>query len=140
MFPWRILRETDHLRLLARIEYLERQDDQRLDRIHGLQERLIDAEASKRSAMTMRDGLVTRVNQLEQESAVLRNRITGLPQVAPKIEVGQPLRTPDLAGGIDFDDVGDDKARSLGAAGLLHDDQASTGAFPDADTLTKHLQ
>lgn len=140
MLKRRIIRESDYDGLIDQI----RLDQAKIDALHetigAMQERLIEAEASKRSAMTMRDVLVTRVNQLEEESATLRHKLTGLPQIAPKIERGSPLRSSEIGAGVDlFEDVGDDKARQLHDQGLLHE-EAPIEPLAGAAELTKHLQ
>lgn len=138
MFGHRWLREEDYEAMRGMIERAVAAAEQFRDRTDALRERLIDAEASKRSAMTMRDGLVTRVNQLEEESAMLRHKLTGLPQIAPKIERGTGLRASEIGAGVDlFEDVGDSGARDLQERGMLHETEALP--VPSAETLTEHL-
>ena len=139
MFKRRIIRDDDYARLLSDIEGFKTLISAQRAEIDALRERLIDAEASKRSAQTMRDGLVTRVNQLETESASLRHKLTGLPTIAPQIERGNPLRASEIGAGVDlFEDVGDDKAKQLREAGLLHD-PVDPLPFPRAADMTAHL-
>lgn len=139
MFGHRWLRETDYDNLISWNRTLIGQANELLHEKTLLLERLIDAEAAKRSAMSMRDTIVTRVNQLEEESAMLRHKLTGLPQLAPKIERGSPLRASEIGAGVDlFEDVGDDKAKDLREAGLLHEERAAL-PFPSAAALTEHL-
>jgi hypothetical protein len=105
----------------------------------ALRERLIGFEGQRASACTMRDMLVTRVNVLEEECAVLKHKLTGLPQIAAKIEKGSPIASSAMGAQVDlFEDVGDEKAQDLKDRGLLHADDAPP-LFPSAADLTKHL-
>lgn len=139
MFGFRIVRQADLDR--------EREDRQALQtEIHGLNatiialhERLTTNAADTASAKTMRDMLVTRINVLEEECAVLKHKLTGLPQIAPKIEKGSALTATPLGAQVDlFEDVGDLKASELRDKGLLHEDEPPP-LFPGAADLTKHL-
>lgn len=139
MFGHRWLREDEHQRLLGIIDAQEGALGDLHFKNYELMERLIAAEGTMRAAQAMRDVMVTRLNQLEEESAMLRHKLTGLPQIAPKIERGLPLRASEIGAGVDlFEDVGDEKAHELQQSGLLHE-TGETPAFPTAENLTRHL-
>lgn len=129
MFGYRLLREADFDRLQA--ELVERRT-----RELNLQADLLKSARECSAAQTRGDMLITRVNVLEQEYAALRNKLTGLPAIAPSIEKGQPLRASEIGANVDlFEDVGDEKARELAEAGLLHD-PGPTVEFPSAADLS----
>lgn len=130
MFGYRLLRERDYDRLQTQ---LVEERTRNLD----LQASLLQSAREAASAQTHRDQLVTRVNVLEAESAQLRHKLTGLPTIAPQIEKGRPLRASEIGAGVDlFEDVGDEKARELRDAGLLHDDLAPMPEFPSAEAMS----
>lgn len=125
MFGYRLLRERDFDRLQE--ELVERRT-----RELSLQADLLQSTRECAAAQAHRDSLVTRVNVLEQEYAQVRHKLTGLPTVAPQIERGQPLRASEIGANVDlFEDVGDDEARRLSEAGLLHETLAPLD-FPRA--------
>jgi hypothetical protein len=161
MFGYRLLRDADYDRLLSDRLALE-QEVRRLQTAHhdtvsalhqtlcdrmdlerGVQAKLSDelsaAKAEARSKSTMADLLTTRINVLEQEVALLRNRVTGLPQVVPQIGKGTPIQSAiDGAGADIFEDVGDSRAADLQARGLLHEAEPLV-PFPSAAVLTESL-
>lgn len=129
MFGYRLLRERDFDRLQQELV------ETRTRELH-LQADLLESTRKESAAQTRGDMLITRVNVLEQEYAALRNKLTGLPAIAPSIEKGQPLRASEIGANVDlFEDVGDEKARELGEAGLLHD-TSPTVEFPSAAQLS----
>lgn len=139
MFGLRIVREDDLM--FARAEKVGLDNEIRTlhDKIEALHVRLTKDAAQTASACTMRDMLVTRVNCLEEECAVLKHKLTGLPQIAPKIEKGSALASSAMGAQVDlFEDVGDEKARELQDKGLLHADEAPPLMSGAAD-LTRHL-
>lgn len=141
MFGRRVLREDAYQRLLTEKDDAIRAIGVAWQEISSLKDRMIATEGQRVSALTMRDLLVTRVNVLEEECAVYRNKLTGLPQIAPKIERGAPI-PGNLGAQVDlFEDVGDDKAHELRDAGLLHEEPGQTGdlPFPSARSMTAHL-
>ena len=76
-----------------------------------------------RSAKTLYEALLSRLNQLELENAQYRNKLTGLPAIAPQLAKGQPLEGSAIGAGVDlFEDIGDARALSLRDRGILHDD------------------
>lgn len=141
-FP-RVLREDEYQRLLAAVTHEREASAALLSVGDVLRERLIEAARALGSAQTMRDLLITRVNVLEQEVATLRQRATGIPQIAPQIERGAALDASAAGAGLDlFEDVGDAKARDLRVRGLMHeeaprDDDSDAIAWPSAADLTQ---
>lgn len=136
MFGHRWLREADYDAITAATRAIQHQNHELHVTIEVLHERLIVGEGDRRSAMTMRDSLITRVNQLETEAATLRHKLTGLPQIAPRIEKGLGVSGSQIGAGVDlFEDVGDDKAKDLREANLLHDAEEIL-PFPSAAAVT----
>lgn len=129
MFGYRLCRERDFDQLQADLVATRTRE-------LNLQAELLKSARECSAAQTRGDFLITRVNVLEQEYAQLRNKLTGLPAIAPTIEKGQPLRASEIGANVDlFEDVGDEKARELGEAGLLHDTSPVVN-FPSAADLS----
>jgi hypothetical protein len=138
MFGLRVLREDEYQRLLTEKDDVVRAIGVAWQEISALKDRMIESEGKKVAAQTMRDMLVTRLNVLEEECATYRNKLTGLPQIAPKIERGSPI-PGNLGAQVDlFEDVGDDKARELRDSGLLHESSGDS-PFMSARSMTDHL-
>jgi hypothetical protein len=80
-----------------------------------LQERLADARERMGAAQGRQDLLIERKNALEQEGALMRSKLFGMPAIATSITAPSAVGTaiegigPDL-----FEDVGDAKAGELG--------------------------
>lgn len=138
----RLLREDEYQRLLAMIATCQEEIAALISVGDVLRERLIEAAGDLGAARTMRDMLITRVNVLETEVATLRQKQTGIPQIAPQIERGAALDASAAGAGLDlFADVGDERALELRDRGLIHEDrprndESDDVAWPSAAELT----
>jgi len=85
-----------------------------------------DLKADARAAQATRDQVLIRLNQLEAEQAQVRSREKGIKAVAPlQVTSNQPAIPS--GGTVSFEDVGDERAAELKAAGLLHDVDENDG-------------
>jgi hypothetical protein len=112
-------------RLLRTVEYETLKSDLRKSQadVVTLLSTLSSARIGQASKSTMADMLTIRVNQLEHELATLKHHATGLPVMAASIGKGTPMQNAALGSGADlFEDVGDEAAETMRAAGLLHDE------------------
>lgn len=132
MFGYRLLRETDFDALLADLRAARAAAD-------ALQAQLLVITGERSSAKTMYEGLIPRINQLEMENAQFRNKVTGLPAVAPQLARGNPLEGSAIGAGVDlFEDVGDTRARDMRDKGLLSGDDEPE-ALPTAAAMSSGL-
>lgn len=117
MFGYRLIRDADWQTVQADLA------TQR-GKVESLLRELVEAKASERSKATAADHMTTRLNAVEMEAATLRNKVTGLPTVAPQIQAGPPLRSEAMGASFDLhEDVGDVEAERLRKLGLLHDEE-----------------
>jgi len=127
MFGYRLVRERDYERLLETLAA----DKVEIRQLHAAQADTLrefarlSADAAR--GTTAAAHLTVMHNTAAMERAQLQNKITGVAAVAPQLGHGNPL----MADGLDmFNDVGDERAREMEAAGQL------SPSFPSAADLT----
>jgi hypothetical protein len=136
MFGYRLLRDADYSRLLTAADAKDAEIHRLNDVIVKMHERVTSTTSEARSKATMADLMAMRANVLEREAATMRQKLTGLPQIAPEVGKGSPLSSDAMGAGFALlEDVGDAAAEDLIRKGLLHDEDPG-GAMPSAAALT----
>ncbi len=136
MFGYRLLRDADYSEMKSELATARAAViAAHLEHAKTLTQ-LAEAKATAAARASANDHLVMSVNESKLELGQLRAKVTGMPAIVPQIGKGAPLSAEGIGAGVDlFEDVGDDRARDLGARGLLHDDQA-IGAMPAGSELS----
>lgn len=132
MFGYRLVREEDWAALQAELRAARAKSD-------VLREDVARAHAERATARALYESIIARTNVLELEAAQYRNKLTGLPAVAPQLAKGNPLSGSGIGAGVDlFEDVGDERANDMRERGLLHTEEPVPDP-PDAATLSSGL-
>lgn len=135
MFGYRLIREKDYDAQQARFEALSGRIDKLTDDNVALLMQLANVKAIAAAKTATNDHMKTRLNVVELEAAHLRNKMTGVPAIAPQIGTGNPLSAEGIGAGADlFEDVGDTRAAELEATGMI--EAADRTDFPSAADLS----
>lgn len=125
MFGYRLVRDADFDRTVTAVAGLA-------SRVQELLLERAELTGQVAAAKARGDYATLRMNVLEREVALQRQRETGVPQLIATVETeaADPLGEA-LAS---LEDVGDRRAHELASRGLLHDGE-DLAAFPSAATL-----